>query len=111
MKTISATIAIALALAAVPSASIAQPAPAVTLGVAFLAQNNRVKVAEVRPGGTGDLMGVQAGDIIILAGDQRVNSIAKLTAYLRKLSPGDTVALTVRRGGENLELTGTALER
>lgn len=108
MKKISAAIAASLAFAAIPSGSIAQPAPAVWLGVAFTPQDRGVKVAEIAPGGPGDRMGVRPGDLITHAGGKRINSLIKLKVFLRTLKPGDPVELTVKRKGETLELKGTA---
>jgi putative serine protease PepD len=111
MKTVPALIAAALALATVPSASNAQDKPTAAIGVAFQSENNRVKVAEVMPGGPGDLMGVRPGDILTHAGGKRINSPAKLSAFMRSLKVGDPVDLTVTRAGKSLKLTGTAMAR
>ncbi len=102
---------VAGARAAVPSTSVAQNTPRAALGVAIQGDNNKMEVAEVWPGGTGDLMGVDAGDVITHAGGKRINSSTKLTAYIRSLKVGDAVELTVKRKGKILQLTGTAMAR
>ena len=111
MKKVSSLVAVALAFAAIPSASIAEIPPAVAIGVAFNPQDRAVEVAEVRPGGTGDLMGIHAGDIITHAGGKRINNLVKLKAFIRTLKPGDPVELTVKRKGQSLQLKGTAVAR
>ena len=110
MSRISTVIGLTLALAAMPSAAIAEPASKVSMGIATVTENNKMEVAEVRPGGTGDTMGVQPGDVITHIGDQRINP-TKLAAFLRKLKVGDPVQLTVKRKGQTLQLKGTALAR
>jgi putative serine protease PepD len=111
MKNIWASIGIALAIAALPSTSIAQPGSPAALGVAFISENAKVKVAEILPGGSGDLMGVRPGDVITYAGGNRINSMGKLSAFIRGLKVGDPVELTVKRKGETLQLKGTAMAR
>lgn len=111
MKKLFATIAVALALAAVPSASLARNGPTAAIGVAFHFPNNRATVAEVMPGGPGHLMGIRPGDVVTHAGGRRITSQARLAAYIRSLTVGGPVELTVRRGGESLRLTGTAMAR
>jgi S1-C subfamily serine protease len=105
--------AAAFALVAVPSASIAQQAPKAALGIAMLTDqtNRKVKVADLRPGGTGHLMGIRAGDVITHAGGKRINSLAKMDAYVSKLKVGDPVELTVTRRGKIMQLKGTAMAR
>jgi S1-C subfamily serine protease len=110
MNRFSAGIAIALAFAALPSASIAQT-PAAGIGVAFVYEMNKAKVAEVMPGGTADMMGVRAGDIVTHAGGKRVTSQGRMSAFFRSLKVGDPVTLTVKRKGKSLQLTGKAVAR
>ena len=119
MYKVSATTAIALAFAAVPSATIAQQptktvglnSPA-ALGVMFITENNsKVKVAALLPGGAGELMGIRPGDIVTHAGETRINSMGKLTWFIGKLKVGDPVEITVNRKGQSLKLKGTAMAR
>ena len=111
MNPVSTALVFAIAFAAPLSASLAQDTPKAAIGVAFLAKNNRVKVAEVRPGGPADLMGVRAGDTITHAGGKRIISEGKLSALIRALKVGDAFELTVKRDGKSLHLTGTAVAR
>jgi S1-C subfamily serine protease len=110
MKKISGIIAVVVAIAAVPSGAIAQKSKA-AIGAAFIYKDNRVKVAEVLPGGTGDQMGVLAGDVITHAGGRRINNQLKLTAYVNNLEVGGPVELTVNRAGKSLQLKGKAMAR
>lgn len=111
MKRLFALMAFVLALAAVPPASNAERPRRAALGIAIDIQYNRLRIAEVMPGGSGDRMGVRAGDVITHVGGQRINSDRRLSAYIRGLAVGDPVELTVVRGGETLQLIGTAMAR
>jgi S1-C subfamily serine protease len=111
MKIVSATVAAALAFAGVPSALTAQPGSPAALGIAFMPEGTKVKVAEILPGGAGDLMGVRPGDVITYVGSTRVSSMGKLSAFIRNLKVGDPVEVTVKRKGESLTLKGTAMAR
>ena len=105
-----AVLAIA-ALAAFPGPAVAQATPKAGIGVAFQAQNNRVEVADIMPGGTGAAMGVQVGDIVTHIAGQQVKSMTRLTAFFSRLKVGDPVELTVKRKGQSVELKGTAMPR
>lgn len=120
MNRVPATIAIALALAAVPSASIAQHPQKdldakAAIGIAMMPGSSKftsgeVKVMAIRPGGAGAQMGIHAGDVITHAGGKRI-TMDKMLGYIRKLKVGGPVELTVRRGRKSLELKGTAQAR
>lgn len=111
MNRVSTAIGVALAFAAVSSASIAQtPSPA-AIGVAFQTEKNQLTVMEVLPGGSGDLMGVRPGDVITHAGGRKMTFPSRLTAFIRTLKVGDPVELTVTRKGKSLQLKGTAMAR
>ncbi len=62
-------------------------------------------VEEVAPGSPAAAMGLRAGDAILAVGGER-NEPAELAEAIRE-SGGEPVTLTVERGGEELELTGT----
>ncbi len=55
--------------------------------------------------------GMQAGDIIIWVDSQQVTSLNSLTRVLRNYKAGDTVEVTVWRGGRNVKLTITLDEK
>ncbi|HET9214120.1 MAG TPA: site-2 protease family protein [Gaiellaceae bacterium] len=62
-------------------------------------------VEEVAPGSPAAAMGLRAGDAILAVDGER-NEPAELAEAIRE-SGGEPVTLTVERGGEELELTGT----
>jgi serine protease Do len=62
------------------------------------------KVTNVVPGGAAARAGVQIGDVIVKAGDQRVDNPQSFDQLLRKFAPGDTVNVVVRRGGKQLTM-------
>ena len=55
--------------------------------------------------------GVQAKDIIVAVGDQKVGSVSDLTRALRKFKAGDTTTLTVFRSGAEVVLEITLDEK
>lgn len=118
MKNALTFVGVALAFAAVPSGSTAQPASPVGLDAMFISENGKLRgrtskviAARILPGGTGELMGLRPGDVITQAGETRITSVGRLKAFIRKLKVGDPVELTVERNGERLQLNGTALAR
>jgi putative serine protease PepD len=58
------------------------------------------QVVQVQPGGAAEDAGLQAGDVVTAVGDRAVTSSTELTAAIRSSAPGDTVRLTVERGGQ-----------
>ncbi|PWW21542.1 putative serine protease PepD [Geodermatophilus normandii] len=58
------------------------------------------QVLQVQPGGAAEQAGLQAGDVVTAVGDRAVTSSTELTAAIRSSAPGDTVQLTVERGGQ-----------
>jgi len=62
-------------------------------------------VSEVVVGSCAEKAGLQAKDIITGLGEQTVGSVNDLTRALRKFRAGDTVQMTVSRGGQALTLT------
>lgn len=59
-----------------------------------------VVVAEVLPGSPAAEAGLEAGDVIISLGDELMYDIAELSAAIKLRRPGETVELTIRRGGD-----------
>jgi S1-C subfamily serine protease len=57
-------------------------------------------IAEVEPGGPADTAGIEAGDVVTAVGSVDVSSSGDLLSALRRYGPGETVELTVLRGGE-----------
>jgi putative serine protease PepD len=61
---------------------------------------NGAGIVSVEPKGAAAKAGLQAGDVVVAVGDRPVTTSTELTAAVRSQSPGDTVTLTVRRGGD-----------
>ena len=62
-------------------------------------------VQDVEKGMAADKAGIRAGDIIINLGGYDVDSITTLTRVLRRFEPGDSISVTVYRGGRQEYLT------
>jgi serine protease Do len=60
------------------------------------------KVTHVVPGSAAARAGMQIGDIIMRAGDQRVDNPQSFDQLLHKFAPGDSVSVVVRRGVKQL---------
>jgi putative serine protease PepD len=65
------------------------------------------QIGEVEQGAAGDDAGLRAGDIVTRVDDHPITSSEALVATVRGYRPGDTVTLTVRRGGDTEELKAT----
>lgn len=70
-----------------------------------------VKIDGTTPGTPAEAAGLQAGDVIIQFGDEKLTSLQGLTDVLRRSKPGDKVKLVVIRDGKNVELEATLAER
>jgi serine protease Do len=68
-------------------------------------------VERVEAGSGADAAGVRRGDIIVSLGDASIENTGDLLGALRDYQPGDTVDLTVVRGGDELTLDVTLGER
>ena len=68
-------------------------------------------VQTVEPGSGADEAGVRVNDVITALGDAEIASYGDLLGALRDYRPGDTVDLTVVRGGEERTLDVTLGER
>ncbi|MBR2937461.1 MAG: trypsin-like peptidase domain-containing protein [Oscillospiraceae bacterium] len=68
-------------------------------------------VAEVIAGNAADKAGVRVGDIIVNLGGYKIDSLTALTRVLRRLDAGQTVSVTVYRGGQEKILTITLDEK
>ena len=73
--------------------------------------NSGALVQTVEPGSGADEAGVRVNDVIIALGDAEIASYGDLFGALRDYRPGDTVGLTVVRGGEERTLDVTLGER
>ena len=70
-----------------------------------------IRVVSVQDGGPAETAELQPGDILLSIDGVRVTTLDELNAQLYSHSVGDTVKLTVFRGGKQLELTLTLGER
>lgn len=68
-------------------------------------------VDEVTPGYAAEKGGMRAEDIIVDLGGYQITSVSELTRMLRKFEPGETVSVTVYRGGVYLQLQVTLDEK
>ena len=59
-----------------------------------------VVIAEVLVGSPAEEAGLETGDVIISVDDEPMHDIAELSAAIKLRRPGETVELTVRRGGD-----------
>jgi serine protease Do len=77
------------------------------LGVQVSVQDGTgyVQVASVNEGSAAQKAGIATGDIILSANGEEVSTFADLRAELDSLSPGDPLALRIRRGSEEMTLT------
>jgi len=66
-----------------------------------------VIVGPVRPGGPADSAGLREGDVITGIGDYTLQNLPQLQAAVAARAPGDTIALRVYRGGEELAVAVT----
>lgn len=72
-----------------------------------LAVNQGVLIAELVDGGAAARAGLQAGDVIVQIDNQTVTDIASLGGALITKNPGDTVAVKVYRGNQQLTINAT----
>jgi putative serine protease PepD len=63
--------------------------------------------APVTEGGPADKAGIQPGDVIVAFNARPVTEPDELVVAIRAQAPGDTVRLTVRRGGVDREVEVT----
>jgi hypothetical protein len=70
-----------------------------------------VKIDGTTPGTPAEAAGLQAGDIIVQFGDEKLTSLQGLTDVLRRSKAGDKVKLVVLRDGKTVELEATLAAR
>ena len=77
--------------------------PRGALGIAFGRGNRRsLKIAKVVPGSPAEQAGLKAGDVVVGIGRRRLRDRRVLQLLLPRISPGQRVPLTVRRGEKTL---------
>ncbi len=63
-----------------------------------------LRVGGVQPGGAAEAAGVRAGDLLTAVDGRRVVKVAEAIAAIQMKRPGETVELTLQRGGKSREL-------
>jgi serine protease Do len=69
-----------------------------------LPERDGLLVRLVQEGGPGDRAGLREGDLIVAAGERDVASVDDLHAALDTVGPGETLALRIVRGTEELDV-------
>jgi S1-C subfamily serine protease len=72
-----------------------------------LSVSSGVLVVDTTAGGPAASAGLKANDVITQLGDRTINSTNDLSAALLQQKPGDSVALKINRGGQQLTLNVT----
>lgn len=70
----------------------------------FADQLGAALVTEVVPDGPADEAGVREGDVIIAVDNKALGELPDLSEVMRRREPGDKVALTVLRRGDEIEV-------
>jgi putative serine protease PepD len=81
------------------------------LGVTMSQTADGVRVEEAREGGPAETSGVEAGDIVVSAGGETVDSPDDLSRIVGEHQPGDELELELRRNGEEQTVTVELGER
>jgi putative serine protease PepD len=70
-------------------------------------QRNGAEVVGVPSGTPADLGGLREGDVVVAVNDTQITDGIGLIVAIRAHQPGETITLTVRRGGENKQVKVT----
>ena len=73
----------------------------------YMQTEGGVLLSGVRAGGPADQAGLRGGDVIVRFDGIRVDNIYDYTFALRSRKPGQDVRITVKRGGNDLDLVAT----
>jgi serine protease DegQ len=76
-----------------------------------LSRSSGILVADVTSGGPADKAGIKQGDIIVKIDDKEMIESSDLLTAIRDRKPGDTVQVTVDRGGTTSVISATLAER
>ncbi|GAA4781566.1 alpha/beta fold hydrolase [Lysobacter hankyongensis] len=107
-------VAATISAAAMSPLHAAEPLPrraALGVQLANVPENDGVLVQAVLPGTTAQALGVQVGDRLLALNDAPVKTVTEVLAWLANSRSGATVALKLRRDGQEIVLRGTAGER
>jgi serine protease DegQ len=74
-------------------------------------QDRGVVVLEVTPGSPAASAAIEPGDVLLRAGDRELQSVEDFLAVLRSRDPGDSLEVTLARGGDEQTVTVRLGER
>ncbi len=69
------------------------------------------EIRSVEPGTPAEKAGLQVGDVVTAVNGDPVDSALSLVGYIREQAVGDSVKLTVIRGGQTMDITATLTAR
>ena len=75
--------------------------PTVSGGAGIAKSASQTGASPIQPGSPADKAGLQAGDVIIAVNGTHVASVNEFVATIANYAPGNTVTLTVNRGGQS----------
>lgn len=81
------------------------------MGVELVTTADGIQVTKVVPGGPADQAKIQVNDLVIAIDNQQVATTEQSQAILDTKHPGDTVTLTVKRGGSVINIQVKLVER
>ncbi|MGH9263281.1 MAG: S1C family serine protease [Acidimicrobiales bacterium] len=76
-----------------------------------LSEERGVLVLDVTPGSPAAGAGIRPGDVLVRAGDRRLETVEDFLAVLRGRNPGDSLQVTLSRGGNQQQVTVRLGER
>lgn len=76
-----------------------------------LGQARGVLVLEVTPRSPAAAAGIRPGDVLLRAGDRQLETVEQFLGVLRARSPGDSLQLTLARGGDEQTVTVRLADR
>lgn len=89
---------------------IVPPANRIRLGVFLKEMENGLKVLEVEKGSNAERMNLQKDDVLLELDGNELADVENLAAQLQKHNFGDTVRLTIKRGGSEQDVSGILRE-
>jgi putative serine protease PepD len=90
-----------------PYLGVAQSVNAFSVNAGNAQAQQGALIDQVTQGGPAAAAGMQSGDIVIQADNQKITSFDDLLSYIAFKHPGDKVVLTVLRNGQQQQLTVT----
>jgi C-terminal processing protease CtpA/Prc len=111
------TFALAVALAALGSATRAEDQPEGSIGVKIDLRDGKIVVAEPIKGSPAEKAGIKADDVIVKVGDFQVKDNAEeadvmaMVQQIVKLKPGTKVKVEIKRDGKDMTIEVTVGKR